>query len=697
MQTASWPELREELTLQPGPSSHDGSPTWTLHDPLANQFFRLSWPVFEILSRWHLADPQAIAQAVDQETTLGTDVDDVLEIAEFLARRQLLKPQTARDNARLLAIHDAQKTGWLTWALHHYLFFRLPLLRPDALLNRLYPHLAWLGGGLFRGATVLALLVGVLLIGRQWDAFTTTFVDHFSIGGLMSFGIALGLAKIIHELGHALVAKHYGLRVPTIGVAFLVLMPVLYTDVNEAWTLTERRQRLLIGGAGILSELTLAAWASLAWGLLPDGTAKSMAFTLAATTWISSLAINLSPFMRFDGYFLAMDALDMPNLHNRAFALARWHLREVLFKLGEAVPEILPPRTHLGLILFAWCVWIYRLTLFLGIALLVYHFFIKAVGIVLFGVEMGWFVMRPFVMEFQEWQQRRQAIIATRRGRISLALVVLGLLIIIVPWNGRVTAPAMLKASQHSVLYAPAAAILGEIRVKNGDIVQAGQVLAQLENPDLVIRRQQLERRQAVLRYELSSMGFEDSFRSRAQSIAEELSAAMAERAAIEQEISRLTLVSPMNGVVGDVSVLAQPGQWINPKEALLSVGQGALVEAYIAEDDYPRLHRGDRATFIPDGSGSRLPATIESIDPVATKALNDPALTTAYGGPISARFDNKTLTPDSAIYRIRLSVADAPVSVPVRGMAHLEGARQSLAGHALTSAAAVLIREWGM
>jgi putative peptide zinc metalloprotease protein len=690
------PQLRDELTLHPGPCGHDGAPTWTLHDPLGNQFFRLSWPAFEVLSRWHLGHPETIAQSVSAETTLEMEPEDVGDVIEFLARSQLLKPSTPKDVTRLLAIHDAHKTGWLTWLLHHYLFFRIPLVRPDHLLNGLFPTVAWLGSRGFRLATVGALLAGLFLVGREWNVFTTTFVDHFSMEGLASFGIALGFAKIIHELGHALVAKSYGLRVPTMGVAFLVLMPVLYTDVNEAWKLTSRRQRLMVGGAGILSELTLAAWATLAWGLLPDGMARGMAFTLAATTWISSLAINLSPFMRFDGYFLAMDALDMPNLHNRAFALARWHLREVLFRIKEAIPERLPPRIHAGMIAFAWAVWIYRITLFLGIAAMVYHFFIKVVGVLLFVVEMGWFVMRPFFVEFKEWRDRAGAIRATKRSRVSFGLLTALVLLTVVPWSGRVTAPALLKAKDHVTLYAPSPAILIGTEVKAGDVVTAGTILARLDNPDMTLRLEQTERRIGVLKYELAAMGFEDTFRSRAQAIAQELESAIAERTALTRDQSRLTLAAPIDGTIIDLSSVLQPGQWISPKEPILAIRSGSQVEAYVAENDLPRIAVGATATFIPEGSGGTHSATVTGIDRTAVKSLSDPQLAVPYGGAIPARFDNKSLSPDGAVYRVRLSVNMLPIATALRGQVHIQGDRRSLLGHAFRAAAAVVIREWG-
>lgn len=698
MAAAALPRLRQELAVLPGPTGHDGAPTWTLHDPLSNRFFRLSWPAFEILSRWHLGDARTVAQAVSAETTLTIDTDDVGAVAQFLARGQLLLPRGAEDVDRLLGMRDAARTSWLTWLLHHYLFFRLPLVRPDAMLDRALPHVAWLGSRGFRLATLAALLAGLALVTRQWDSFATTFVDNFSLTGLAAFGVALGCVKVVHELGHAFTAKHFGCRVPSMGVAFLVLWPMLYTDVNEAWKLTDRRQRLLVGGAGILSELFVAAWATLAWGVLPDGTARAMAFTLAATTWISSLAINLSPFMRFDGYFLAMDALDQPNLHPRSFALARWHLRETLFGLGEPPPEPLPPRSRGVMIAFAWAVWLYRLALFLGIAVLVYHFFIKVVGIVLFAVEIGWFVLRPIWGEISEWRDRLPAIRAGRRVRWPLGAGLALLLLVAVPWSGRVSAPGVLKAESHSGVFAPLPGIVVEIAAAEGRVVEAGTLLARLDNPDSRHRLAQVEQRIAVLKYEVSAMGFDDDFRARSKSIAEELEAALAEKAALVSEVARLTLTAPFAGQVVDLSPQVQVGQWINPREPLMGVRAGAVIEAYVAEADLPRLHPGDSASFIPEGSGGAVAATVAAIDRVSVKTLTEPVLAAQYGGQIAARFDNKGLVPDHAVYRLRLTPSrPTEAAVPVRGQVLIDGERRSLLGHALRSGAAILIREWGM
>jgi putative peptide zinc metalloprotease protein len=239
---------------------------------------------------------------------------------------------------------------------------------------------------------------------------------------LLNYAITLVGVKLLHEFGHGLVAKRHGCRVPTMGLAFMVLWPMPYTDTNEAWKLADHWQRLQIAAAGVATELIVAVWATLAWGLLPDGDLRSAAFLLATTTWVSTLLVNCSPFMRFDGYFVLSDFLEMPNLHARAFALARWRLREALFSLGAEPPEPFTPWRARALQLFAYAVWVYRLVLFLGIAALVYSFFIKLVGILLFAVEILWFVLMPIAAELKVWRQLWPRIKRHRRTWLSVAV-----------------------------------------------------------------------------------------------------------------------------------------------------------------------------------------------------------------------------------------------------------------------------------
>ena len=222
------PRLRDELDLLPGATLADGQPSWTLHDPVRHQFFRIDWPSFEVLQRWDIDDPVAIAESVTKSTTLVMSSEDVLAVVEFLVMHQLVQPE-GPDASRKMALRLEQVQGSpLKWLLHHYLFFRIPLVKPDAWLSRWLPVANLFFTRIFAWLTAVALLLGLSQVVRRWDSFSSSLVDTFNLDGLLAYGAALILVKVLHELGHAFTAKRFGCRVPAMGVAFLVMWPVDY-------------------------------------------------------------------------------------------------------------------------------------------------------------------------------------------------------------------------------------------------------------------------------------------------------------------------------------------------------------------------------------------------------------------------------------------------------------------------------------
>lgn len=691
------PRLRAELHLLPGP---DG---WTLFDPVRNRYFRLGEGVARILAHWDAGDVESVAARVRDDGTPDIDAKDVVDVVAFLAEQELLVPERA-DQVDALARRAERLRGTLLRRfLHAYLFVRFPLVRPDRFLTATLHHVRFLAGRGFLWATLAALALGLFLVGRQWDAFHAAAVGAASLHGVVLSGLALGLVKVLHELGHAYVVKAKGCRVPTMGVALMVLWPVLYTDTNESWRLTARRDRLAVAGAGILTELAVAAWATLLWGVLPDGPARGAVFLLAAVTWISSLLINLSPFMRFDGYFLLMDWLDFPNLHPRSFALARWHLREMLFGLGHPPPEQLSPARLRGLVAFAYGVWAYRLVLFLGIAALVYGFFIKLVGLALFAVEIGWFVLRPLYAELRQWWRLRHAI--GRRG--SWRLVLLGgtaAAVLLLPWESRVSAPAMLKAAQHMALYPGIGGRVEAVVVRDGTRVTQGLEVLRLAAPDLEHSLAQAERRVRLADYETASQSLDATLRERGQALRESAAAALAEAVAARRELERATLRAPMTGMVVDMVPDLAAGQWLGGTERVLSIrAEGPpVIDAYVGEREAARLHIGARGRFVAEGLDLPIiPCRLTAVDADAVRRLPDAALAAPAGGDIAVRADGGAagLVPDNALYHLRCEAEQETPAATAQRRGHLvlEAERQSPAAASLRWIVSVLVRESGM
>jgi putative peptide zinc metalloprotease protein len=535
---------------------------------------------------------------------------------------------------------------------------------------------------------------------RQWDRFSATLVDTLSWSGLASYGVTLAAVKVLHELGHAFTAKRLGCKVPAMGVAFLVLWPVAYTDTNEVWKLTERRQRLAVGAAGVLTELIVAAWATLAWAVLPEGSPKSLAFLLATTTWIATVAINTSPFMRFDGYFLLSDWLEMPNLHARAFALARWDLRERLFALGDAPPEGFPKHRQTGLILFAYATWIYRLVVFLGIAALVYAFFIKAVGILLFAVEIGWFVLLPFYREWQAWHKLWPVLRQRPRARRSAAIALVLLLLLGVPWPARLSASGLLRPAEQFVVYAPPHAKVTALPVAEGQHVAAGTVLLQMSSPDIASRLGSAVAKVERLRWQTSSATFDSEQRAQWQSSREQLSAAEAEMAAVKADAARYEPAAPFSGVLRDMTPNLRPGAWLATQEPLarLIADGNEVAVAYFDEEEVARVAVGDSARFYsdaPDGPAVRLEVT--GIDKDASRVLPDPELSMLFGGSVAVREKNGQFYPDRPVYRVTLKATDSSDTAALhtwRGKVVISGRWEAPGWRYLRGAAAVLRRE---
>jgi len=696
------PALREDLGLFAAPRNSRGEAGWSLHDPLRNRYFRLGEREFEMLSRWH--EEAGIFALARRLTSSGIAVSggDVHEFVEFLVRNELTCGDAA-PGKRLFAAFKRRQQSWWHRLLHNYLFLRIPLVQPDPLLDRWYPALRPLISRRFAQVTVLVGLVGVFLVLRQWEIFLATFMGFLNWQGALAFGCSLALVKVLHEGGHALACRHYGLRVPTVGVVFIVMWPVMYTDATEAWRLTSRRARIAIASAGMLTELTIACYATLAWVLLPDGLLRSVVFTLATTTWIMSLAVNLNPLMKFDGYYLFSDILDIPNLQDRGFALARNRMRHVLFGVPLATDPGLQPGEQRIAIAWAYATWIYRFILFVGIAVLVYAFFFKALGIFLFLVEIWWFIAAPIWREIRNWRELGQRM-SSRRKRIALAGGAGLLLLLLVPWQSSFTAQGVLKGEQQWRIYPVEPAQLVAVHVQNGSEVHAGDVLFELESPELEAEVARVRAQVAGNEFELYRvMSSQDTASDRL--VAEEaLARARSALSGLEQRQQRQRVVAAFSGTLVDVPHAVRRGLWVKDSFALgvlVARDSAAVVDAYITEDYLPFVRAGDSARFYADDPRMlRLDGTVLQVDSVDTRVLQEPYLASALGGDIPVRSGpDGEAVPEQAVYRVRVRLAATMAEVPLRvsrGQLRLSGDDRSLAMRFWTFLAGAVLRESG-
>lgn len=690
------PPLREDLKLFPAASHSDGSPAWVIQDPISNAFFRLGWLEFELLSRWSLAVPQVILEVTAAETLLEPAAEELAHLYAFLLQSQLLDIHDVTYTRQLIARFRQAKAGRFKWLLHNYLFIRLPILYPARALRAMLPWLNWVFSRTTAAVIVALSLLGLLLTAQQWDVFVASFLDTLSPPGIFGYLVALAVTKSLHELGHALTATRYGLRVAHMGVAVVVLWPMLYTDTAEAWRLSNHRQRLAIAAAGIITELAIGGLATLAWNLANDGDVKQALFFLATTSWLLSLGLNMSPFMRFDGYFILSDIVDIPNLHERSFAVARVALRNLLFGFADPDPEPLARVRRRALIAFAIVTLLYRLVVFVGIAITVYFYFFKLLGIFLFAVEMVWFVLLPIWREIRVWHQRRGAVRASRKWTLT-AIVGALFLVAVWPWNYQVRGQGYAHPTLMHAFYSPVPARLLE-HPPSGGLVTAQQPIFVLEAPEQRYRARIAAASVETLDRQLHGLrGLDDGEEQRAR-LEGRRAMHRAEMQEQMEETERLVLTAPFSGILTDIDPDLAPGVWVGTRDELaLLVAPGHWqAELFVDQDELPRLAIGAATRFYPEGRRlAPLTGTVVDIERTRTAILPLELLSAEHGGSIPVLPGQRQQTPRDALYRVRVDLSEAPTEVKVlRGEGVMQGRPESWLGNLLRPMLIVLIRE---
>lgn len=697
-QNGQIPDLRAELSLHDSAPDAKGQPTWVIEDPSLNRFYQIDRLTYEVICRLYLKDIKLVAAAVCEETPFEVNEEFIESVVKFLTTHQLFQPKKRKSVAEMMD-KSKNKQAWYLRIFHHYLFFRVPLVRPDRFLDATVQFVRPLYSKTALYVVIGFFLAGLFLISRRWDTFAASVVDMFSLEGLAYFLVALGISKLGHELGHAYMAKIHGCRVPAMGVAFLVLWPMLYTDTNQTWKLKSRKARLSVGMAGVCVEIVLACVATFLWSFLPEGGLKDLCLVLATTAWVSSVLINISPFMRFDGYYIMSDLMGIPNLHSRSFALSRWKLREVLFKLGHRPPEKFSPSRQRFLILFGYGVWLYRLLLFLGIAVMVYSFFIKIVGILLFVLEILWFVLKPVWTELKAWYGLRDEIMKDRRVFVSAGVLATLLVSACIPWSGSVTAPAMVHAAQSVQVFTSSDGVLRNPLPEFGVKVLEGTVLASLDDPDLDLDERVLLFQKQRLEYERTLPNLANEYRNHSDVVLGNWVRNRTELQVISERRQSLDIVSPMNGYWLDVNSDLSPGQWLGAATPLGRVVNfdHARVTAYVREQDLARLTKTMTCAF----SSAFLevydyPCTLEEIETLPVAYLPDPELSSQNGGGITTLMDREGVVPDENLFRVkvRLTFDDSLPFVAHTGQVTLSAERESVATKIYHSLMTILLKE---
>jgi putative peptide zinc metalloprotease protein len=690
------PGLREDLRLHSGPDDQ----SWIVYDPIAHRYHEVDRLGFDLMALWCPGMTYGdLAHRMEQQTGASVSAKDVLRLAETMdALGFLREPLHGWKSVHEKQQKHRQSLG--TWVLHNYLFIRVPLVNPDSFLQRTLPVARLVASWPALLAILLFGLTGLYLASRQWDAFTHTFLHFLSLEGLAGYFTALVGVKLLHELGHAYAAKHFGCRVPSMGIAFMILAPMAYTDVTDAWRLPDRRARMVISAAGVVVELGVAMVATFLWSLLPEGTLKSAAFFVAAISWVMSLAVNLSPLMRFDGYYLLSDLWRIPNLQSRSFALMRWWLRERLFDLRAECPEDWTSAMRAKVLIYAVCATTYRLVLFIGIAVFIYHTTLKILGIALFLIEISWFIARPVAHELAVWWRLRNEIRTRNRYRVSISSAAVAMTLIAIPWPHRVELPAVLEAKSIQRLTTPIGAQIKEVALATGKTVKAGEVLVVMTAPKLDADIQKIETQLQLARLRYARRTADAQDRDATNVLERDISGLVNRLSGLVQIRDELTVRAQLDGVISDTMPDLHPGRWVARGEELAMISAPQVqVRGYIPEPLINAVARGSSGVFVSDiPRSSIIRVSGAAIAPTNAPIVDIPYLTSSNGGAISVNEDRERgAVPLEAQFQVTLDVEDGKASpVTQRGVVLVEATPESFFSRIGKRALAILIRESG-
>ena len=531
--------------------------TWhVLLDPSNNQHFRVNAAAYRFIG---MLDGRRTVQAVWE--AVGEQLEDeaptqgeAIRLLGQLHTSNLLDSDLPPDARRMFDRQTKRVRKEVGGYFKNILFARMPVWDPDRFLDRWSPAIDWV----FSPVGIALWLV--LMIWGVWSVMTQTAELWDQGGNVLDpgnlpwlYACFVGI-KALHELGHAFACKRFGRRrhghgeVHTVGIMLMVLTPVPYVDATSAWALPSKWQRAFVGAAGMFVELAVAAVAAVVWARTAEGTlAHGLAYNLMFIAGVSTILFNANPLVKFDGYFILSDLIEMPNLNQRSTQYLTYLVRRYVYGVRHLLNPAHSRGESIGFVIYGVAALAYRI--FLGIVIVLFVadklFFIGALLAIMAIV--GYLVIPAVKLTHYVTASAEPA-----RGRGRTILATLAMLAIVlaplalVPVPDRPRAVGVLEARQKLIVHAQAEGFVRQL-LPTGSRVEAGEVLFQAESPKLRARVRELEARRRALsmRYQQAITGEPAEQQVLVQQIA--AVEGMLERS--HQDLAWLTLTAPFAGV----------------------------------------------------------------------------------------------------------------------------------------------------
>ena len=667
---------------------------YMLFDPSSEHYFKVGEEAVQILSR--LDQPYELEDFMIrlQRTGVQASREDVVTLVNFLVQNSLLEPGYGQIEMQKKKVEEIKhQTRFLRWA-SAYMFIKLPPLRPARFLESIRPYTDFLVSRWMMWLIAVPALLGYILIIRDFSAVRATFMDSLSWAGLAKYFAAILLLKVVHEMAHSLAANHFGCKVRAVGMSFIVFYPRLFTDTTDSWRLP-RKQRLLIDAGGIISELLVGGIAALLWCYMPPGVAKSTMFYIFAVSTLSTLLANGNPLIRYDGYYILCDLLNMENLMGRSTEYLRNVFRWAVFGVGERPEE----KRRVLLLTFGVAAFIYKIFLYTAIILIIYSQFVKAIAVVLLLAEVYVLLIFPLWRELKTIRMLSKKA-AKRADRLRIAVLLAGIgVVLFFPLSWDVSLPAEIQPARRELVVTQEGGILTSEWPRTALPVRKGDTLYQLASPQLefgVERFRWMARADELLfgMQQLERESYGDSLLTR-----EKLKSDWIGIREMKRRSKMLRGISAEDGLFIPARDDISKGIWF-PSGLCIGelVSPQLAVTAYADDRQVRKLKEGTAVTiYLPDGMQG-LRGKISALDRIPAKLQQSPLLQ-VYGGPIPVYPDESQagrFISVNALYRVEIQFDD-PAVRQLQGrtvMARIHH-RERLAGKIFDFAVSVLRREF--
>src|SRR4051794_4679986 len=480
-------KLRPDLIVQP--QFYEGMTHYVVKDPIALKYFRFKIEEYFLLQQFDgkntLSDVKKAFERKYRPQTIS--IEDLTRFTAQLHEAGIAQIDSP-DQAKVL-IRRRRKNKWKkVWQFFaNILYIKIPVVDPEKMLTGMYPYFRWIYTPYFITFSVGAMLAALTLVISQWTEFNSklpTFQSFFNWHTIFAFWCSLAVVKIIHEFGHGLTAKHFGGEVHEMGMLFLVLTPALYCDVTDSWLLPNKWKRIWISAAGIYVECFLASLATFVWWNTEQGLLNSLALATMFICSVNTILFNANPLLRYDGYYVMADWLEIPNLRIKSTQFFTYLFQEKVLGLEVPVQSYMPRSRRTLFVTYAVASYLYRWLVTFSILFFLYQFLkpyklgsisaMMAVGSLIPLVGMPLYQMIKFVRTPGRMRKVKKA----RAAAFAAVFVALVAGILLIPTPLRVQGTLVLMAAKPKLVYAEVPGRLVEMKVRDGDWVPAGAVLA---------------------------------------------------------------------------------------------------------------------------------------------------------------------------------------------------------------------------